>query len=179
MKYAVFFRNVNLGHPGSPTKAQLEAAFLAVGALSASSFLTNGTLIFTASAKSSPPRILSKASALLQRECELVEPGFVRSVTYLGGLVKSNPFEAIDASSVYEFCITFLSASASASGELPLASKKKDVEVLRITEGEVFSLSRKIGKSPGSPNAFLEKHLGFPTSTRKWNTIVRLVQKYG
>jgi hypothetical protein len=50
---------------------------------------------------------------------------------------------------------------------------------LRITEGEVFSLSRKIGKSPGSPNAFLEKHLGFPTSTRKWNTIVRLVQKYG
>ena len=47
MHYAAFLRNVNLGRPNSPTRAQFEAAFLASGAASAASFLVNGTLVFT------------------------------------------------------------------------------------------------------------------------------------
>jgi len=37
MKYAVFYRNLNLGRPRCPDRAQFEAAFL-----------TNGTLVFEA-----------------------------------------------------------------------------------------------------------------------------------
>jgi len=40
-------------------------------------------------------------------------------------------------------------------------------------------VSRIIGRSQGSPNAFLEKLLGLPTTTRAWNTVVRLVDKHG
>jgi hypothetical protein len=61
---------------------------------------------------------------------------------------------------------------------LPLASARGDVELIAVTPGEVLSLSRKFSASPGSPNAFLEKRLGSPLTTRAWNTLVRLVRKH-
>lgn len=46
--HVAFFRFMNLGHTGSPNRAQLEAAFAAGGAESVRSFQTNGTVLFTA-----------------------------------------------------------------------------------------------------------------------------------
>ena len=98
MQYAVFFRNLNLGRAHSPTKAQLEQAFLHAD-------------------------------------------------------------------------VTTLPA-------VPFASERGDVEILQFTASEALSISRTVGNTPGSPNAFLEKQFGLPATTRNWNTVVRLVQKH-
>ena len=108
MKYAVFFRNVNLGRPKSPSKTQLERAFLDADAVEAQSFLTNGTIVFTARPRSNPARILTAATEQLQSECGLVEPGFLRSLTYLRELIALDPFVSVDQSAVYSCCATFL-----------------------------------------------------------------------
>ena len=113
MKYAAFFRNVNLGRPGSPSKTQLEQAFINAGAESAASFLTNGTLVFTIKPESDPIQLLTEASALLKIECGLKEPGFLRSVAYLSDLVNLDPFESVDLSSIYLCSVTFLHAAIS------------------------------------------------------------------
>lgn len=97
---------------------------------------------------------------------------------YLAELVASAPFEGIDTRTVYECCVTFLHHGAEAPGPLPLQSKRRDLELFACTDGEVFSLSRRVGSSPGSPNAFLEKLLALPATTRNWNTVSRLVAKY-
>ena len=178
MKHAVFFRNLNLGRPRCPTRAQFEAAFLAAGAESAASFLTNGTLVFEARNKTLARKVLAQASQTMAAECGLREPGFLRSVEQLAGLVALDPFARVDRESVYEVCITFLDAKHPALPALPLVSKREDVELLSATEGEVFSISRVVGNTPGSPNALLEKLLGAPASTRAWNTVVRLVDKH-
>jgi uncharacterized protein (DUF1697 family) len=179
MKHAVFFRNLNLGRPRCPTRAQFEAAFLAAGAEAAASFLTNGTLVFEARNKTAARKVLAQASQTMAGECGLREPGFLRSVEHLAGLVDLDPFAHVDRESVYEVCITFLDAKHPALPALPLASRREDVVLLSATEGEVFSVSRVVGNTPGSPNAFLEKLLGTPASTRAWNTVVRLVARYG
>ena len=178
MKYAVFFRNVNLGRPKSPSKTQLERAFLDADAVEAQSFLTNGTIVFTARPRSNPARILTAATEQLQSECGLVEPGFLRSLTYLRELIALDPFVSVDQSAVYSCCATFLHAKVSALPAVPLESKRKDVEVLRFTNGEAMSVCRKIGNTPGSPNAFLEKLFDLPATTRNWNTVLRLVKKH-
>ena len=178
MKHAAFFRNLNLGRPRCPTRAQFEAAFLAAGADAAASFLTNGTLVFEARNKTAARRVLAQASQIMAAECGLREPGFLRSVDHLAGLVASDPFAGVDRAGVYEVCITFLGAKRPALPALPLVSKREDVEVLGATAGEAFSLSRVVGSTPGSPNAFLERLLGTPSSTRAWNTVVRLVDKH-
>jgi uncharacterized protein (DUF1697 family) len=178
MKFAAFFRNLNLGRANCPDRAQFEQAFLDAGADSAASFLVNGTLVYTAPGVARAKAILKAAAADLQAGCGLAEPGYIRRVDHLAGLVAAEPFAGIDRGSVYECCISFLAPRAPALPPLPLQSRRGDIEILQCNGGEVFSLSRKIGNTPGSPNAWLEKTMGLPATTRAWNTIVRLVDKH-
>ncbi len=178
MKYAAFFRNLNLGRPHCPTRVQFEQAFVIAGATSASSFHTNGTLVFTVGKRSGPRRVLARACTELASCCGLQEPAFVRSVEYLAELVAQNPFATVAPASVYQCCASFLNDEGRPLAQLASQSARGDVKVLHCTGSEVLSLSLKIGKTPGSPNAFLEKSLGIAATTRNWNTIVRLVQRY-
>ncbi|WP_158934752.1 DUF1697 domain-containing protein [Burkholderia sp. S171] len=178
-KHVAFFRNLNLGRPNCPTKVQFEEAFAAAGAVSASSFLTNGTMVFTTSPGSQPQKVLNRACETLRGTCGLKEPGYIRTIAYLTQLITLDPFGEIESNSVHACCVSFLHAAEDSSAlQLPLESKRGDVKVLQLTHSEAFSLSVKVGNSPGSPNAFLEKLLGIPVTTRSWNTIVRLVQKH-
>jgi len=178
VRYAAFFRNLNLGRPKAPSRVQFEQAFLDAGAQEAASFLTNGTLVFSVGARRSPDRVLATASTRLHAVCGLVEPGFVRSVPYLADLVAADPFATVVDASVYAYCVTFLHPAAQVPATQSLCSRRGDVEVFRFTDTEALSLSRKIGNTPGSPNALLEKQLGLPATTRNWNTVRRLVLKH-
>jgi uncharacterized protein (DUF1697 family) len=177
MKFAAFFRNVNLGRANCPSRTQLERAFLDAGAADAASFLVNGTLVFSAPAARGE-RVLRNAVAQLEQVCGLKEPAFLRRVDHLATLVASEPFAAVDRAAVYECCVTFLVPRALALPALPLHSRRGDVELLARTEGEIFSVSRKLGNTPGSPNALLEKITAASATTRAWNTIVRLVARH-
>ena len=178
-KHVAFFRNLNLGRPNCPTKVQFEEAFGAAAAVSASSFLTNGTMVFTTRTSRQSQKVFNGACEILLGTCGLKEPGFVRTIEYLTQLVSLDPFGEIESNSVHACCASFLHATDGLSAlQLPLESKRCDVKVLQLTHSEAFSLSIKVGNSPGSPNAFLEKLLGLPVTTRSWNTIVRLVQKH-
>ncbi len=178
-KYAVFFRNLNLGRTNCPTRVQLESAFLSAGAEAASSFLTNGTLVFAAKSSASARTLLAQACRTLEAECGLKEPACLRQVDDLAGLVASRPFKAVKPGSVYACCVSFLPAKYAAPAAWPRASVRGDVEILAVTGSEVLSISRQIAKSPGSPNVFLEKLLDAPVTTRNWNTVVRLLAKHG
>ncbi len=178
-KHVAFFRNLNLGRPNCPTKVQFEEAFAAAGAASASSFLTNGTMVFTTSSGCQSQRVFNDACEILHGTCGLTEPGTVRTIDYLAQLIALTPFAEIESNSVHACCASFLHTTEGLSvAQLPLESKRRDVKVLQLTHSEVSSVSIKIGNTPGSPNAFLEKRLGVPVTTRSWNTVVRLVQKH-
>ena len=179
MRYAVFLRNVNLGRPNAPTREQFEQAFLGAGAREATSFLTNGTLVYEAGEGVPAQTVFEGAYRNLQSVCGLKEPAFVRTVDYLAALVALDPFAGVDRASVYAFCVSFLLDASVTPPVLPLATTRGDVELIRVTPGEVLSVSRQVMKAPGSPNAFLEKHLGSRLSTREWNTITRLVKRFG
>ena len=210
-RHAAFLRNVNLGRPNSPTRAQLEDAFLASGAASAESFLVNGTLVFTLAPGARPRAVAARACEAMRASCGLKEPVFVRSVAELSLLVQSKPFgedrvpglascAAVDPSTAGmasrkmqdqaplsrtvvlaerdACCISFLGAPRKAMPALPYVTARGDLELLRTEDTHVLSVSRWVGKSAGSPNAWLERTLGEPATTRNWRTIVRLVEKY-
>lgn len=179
MKFAVFFRNLNLGRPPAPTRQQLEAAFLQAGARSAQSFLTNGTLVFEPAPRGRGRRELKGACAVLRQTLGFEEPAFMRTLDELAALVAREPFRAVDPASVYERCITFLPPGFVLPPDPPMANAKGDVRILACTDAELLSVSLKFGASPGSPNAFAERQFGVPATTRAWNTVVRLVDRYG
>ncbi|MHB1058236.1 MAG: DUF1697 domain-containing protein [Rhodanobacter sp.] len=177
MRYAAFFRNLNLGRRHCPDRAQFEAAFLDAGAHAAKSFLTNGTIAFEARSLRAAENILADASHTLAAGCGLAEPGFLRETAYLADLLDTAPFKSVDTAAVYGCYVTFLHHGAGI-GRLPPATSRGDVEVIAVTGTEALCVAHRFGKNPGSPNAFVEKALAAPATTRAWNTVVRLVQKH-
>ena len=179
MKFAVFFRNLNLGRPPAPNRIQFEQSFLTAGAVSANSFLTNGTLVFEAASRKQATIILNAARAELLKECDFKEPGFMRELGDLKTLTETNPFAEVDKTSVYECCITFFDPAIKFGATPAVANSKKSVEVIKYTQSEMLSVSYKFGASPGSPNAFAEREFKQSATTRAWNTVCRLVEKFG
>jgi uncharacterized protein (DUF1697 family) len=179
MKFAAFLRNVNLGRPHCPSKAQFETAFLQAGAGSAASFLTNGTLVFEAGNTALANQVLQQALALLAQQCGLREPAFLRSLAQLARQVQREPFGGVKPGSVYACCISFLAPRRAGYAIAPLASSRGDVQLLDCFGADVFSVCHKLGNTIGSPNALVEKTLGLPASTRNWNTVLRLLDKHG
>ena len=177
-RYAAFLRNVNLGRPGSPTRAQLEAAFLESGAATAASFLVNGTLVFTPAPGARARAVASRACVALRASCGMREPVFVRGVDDLRALAASAPFAGVVAEGRDACCITFLGAARKTLPAFPLATARGDLELLVADDTHVLSVSRWVGASAGSPNAWLERTLGEPATTRNWRTVLRLVEKY-
>jgi len=177
--YAVFFRNVNLGRPGKPGKAQLEAAFAAAGGLHAQSFLATGNVVFAAPGEAAARRVLARACAALEAACGLAEPAFLRPLEHLARLAAAAPFEAVRADDVHEYGVTFLAAPPAALPALPLRSARGDLEVFRIAGVEAFGFTRLVDGRPGNVNGLLEKRLQMPATTRSWNTVRRLVERRG
>jgi len=178
-QHVAFFRNLNLGRPRCPTRGEFEGAFLAAGAQHASSFLTNGSIVFTAGPGTTARAVLAGASTLLRESCGLEEPGFLRSMKRLVELVRSDPFSGVDRDAAYACCVTFVRSPRSLTGHtLPEGSRRGDVRLIAHAQSEVLCLSLKLGASPGSPNAWIEKLLGEPATTRNWNTVARLVDKH-
>ena len=177
-RYAAFLRNVNLGRPNSPTRVQLEEAFITAGAASAESFQVNGTLVFTPGPGTRPRALAARACELMAARCGLREPVFVRGLDELQALVASDPFAGQAAEGRDACCISFLGAPRKPLPTLPLVTSRGDLEVLRTDDTHVLSVSRWVGASAGSPNAWLERTLGEPATTRNWRTLLRLVQKH-
>jgi uncharacterized protein (DUF1697 family) len=180
MKHVAFFRNLNLGRPKCPSKAQFEAAFLEAGAATAASFLTNGTIVFEAPSAAAAKKLLAAASNTMNGECGLVEPAFLRTVKQLAGLAKDAPFDDVEEGSVYARCITFLHPKAKLDPQdLPIDTPRGDCHIFASTGAEVFSTVQKNGNTVGNPNGVLEKLLKLPATSRNWNTVVRLLDKHG
>jgi uncharacterized protein (DUF1697 family) len=179
VKFAAFLRNVNLGRPGAPTKAQLEQAFADAGGVDAQNFQVNGTAVFGARSQGGAERVLRKALKLLATECGLAEPGCVRSLEELAPLAESRVFKPYDAEEVYEFGLSFAcEREVAAPGRLPLDNPKGDVRLLALEDGNALSVCWKRGASPGNPNLFLERTTGVPWTSRSIGTIRRLLAKH-
>ena len=178
MKFAAFFRNTNLGRPGSPTKQQFESSFDRAGALRAESFQVNGTIVFDAPSLMVAKGILVAAASDLRAGCGLIEPACVRSMATLARLPTQRVFAGIDRVRVHELTLSFACARPSTVPELPLSNARGDARVLWLERGNAMSVSLKIMSGPGSPNRLLEQVVGVPFTSRSLGTLERLLDRH-
>lgn len=179
MRFVAFVRNVNLGQPKSPTRAQLESAFLQAGASTATSFLSNGTLIYSVSRSRLAQSIAKRACKALQHICGLTEPVFVCSFQHLVELVAEDPFSGFNDSTIAGRAMSFFDPKLGTMITAPLESERKDCLIFRIDAGEAFSIIREVNGKTGYPTRVLENALNSPVTTRIWTTILRMVKKHG
>lgn len=178
MRFVAFLRNVNLGQPGSPTRDQLESAFLQAGASAAASVMSNGTLVFTVQGRVQAHEGASRACVLLTRVCGLTEPVFLQEFDHLARLVAENPFAERTDLAHGERCYSLFRPGAEQGHLAPIESPHRNCTVFRLGSGEAFSITRVVNGKPGYPTPVLEAALGVPATTRAWRTIERLVSRH-
>jgi len=176
MRFAAFFRNLNLGRPGSPTKAQLVAAFETAGAHDVLSVHAHGNVAFAAASERKARGVAEAANERLRVLCGLDEPVFVRSVKYLTELAATEPFANGPLDDVYECCVTFLPHDVADLSGLPIVTARGDAEIFGFVPGHAFSVTRLVGGRPGAVNALLERRLRTPLTSRSWTTVLRMTQ---
>lgn len=132
MTQVAFFRNLNLGHRGSPTGNELVAAF--GGPAVARNFQSNGTVLFT----SATPEATASHALRGLRDGECSHSMVMRTVAELEDIVGESP-EADPAENVYRTMISFFDMDRLLPVELPMRSRDQLVELRRVDRGSATS----------------------------------------
>jgi uncharacterized protein (DUF1697 family) len=160
------------------TRDVLERAFRDCGASFAESFMATGNIAFESAAL--PAGVVAQCAALrLHERFGLSEPFFVRSLEDLESLRAANPFSAVSVADVHERTVSFFDELARPLPALPIRSKRGDCELFLLGEREAYGVTWLIDGRTGNPGKLVEDLGSTLVTTRNWNTIERLVNRYG
>ncbi len=170
MTTVALFRNMNLGHPGSPTGKELLAVF--GGPQSASIFQTNGTVLLTT------PYARTQLSRGIDR---LRTAGYAQHVVVRSGAEIYQSIEHVSEPDpdrgVYHTMVSFFDVPSIPRVQIPLRSRDRLVELRVLEAGVAVSYCWKTGSTAGDVNGFVESLVNASATTRSLGTLRRLLKR--
>lgn len=170
MTFVAFFRNLNLGHHGSPNRTQLESAFTDAGALHVRCFQTNGTVVFTAD---DPATAITATLESLRDFCGYDDCAFIRSTKHIGILLDRLP-PPESSPDTYRETISFFDTDHIAS-HAHASTKDPLVALIGLYPDYAHASIGKVGNRVGNITRHLETLLKVPVTTRTRGTLERLL----
>jgi Protein of unknown function (DUF1697) len=162
-----FFRNLNVGQRGSPSRDQLLAAFASAGATDVLSHQSNGTVAFTAPGD---PRELADAVAeRLATVCDYADLTVVRPVAWLRVLSLEDLPDGCE--------LTLYDGPEAFPEQLPFFHERAAATILAADGTHAIVHNHVDRRSNGTP--LLEKLLGVPATSRGAGTVLRLLDRLG
>lgn len=171
--YAALLRGVNLGARNRVAMADLRALVDGLGGNDVRTYVQSGNVVFRH--RRAAATLERELAAAIERELGLDVAVLVRTGSQLEKIVKGNPFlrGGADPSSLH---LTLLAS-------MPGAARLRRLRELDVREGDFTASGREVylhlpggyGRSKLS-NAFFEKHLAVPATTRNWRTVTELAE---
>ncbi len=162
-QHVVFFRNLNLGQRGSPTRAQLLAAFESAGATDVVSVRSNGTVAFRSSAPVSTRDLVCSRLIGGTDWCDVAP---VRAATWVLGLGE----RLAEVEGHVE--VSFFDGRRSFPAPLPWRPDRGRVTVVAADGRHAIAVNDEPRTSYATPA--LEALLGVPVTSRGAETVLRL-----
>jgi uncharacterized protein (DUF1697 family) len=174
-RFVAFLRGINVGGHIAK-KDQLQEAFAALGFRDVSTFKQSGNIIFTADIQDTE-NIRTQIETKLRQTLGFNVPVFIRTIPQLMQLLELDPFKGQNEKDI-DFQVTFLAnVPKQFPLKLPLRIPSSTADIISVCGTEVFSVTRG-GGDGGKPNPFLESKLKVQATTRNWNIIKAIVEKY-
>ncbi len=177
VRYVAFLRGINMiGHKLIPM-ATLTKLFSLLGFQNVKTYIASGNVLFE-SKESNLTTLTSKIEKKLKSSLGYEVRVLLRTIPELEELVKLHPFkkEKVDNENT-KACVTFLAAPPHPRTKLPFLPPKKEFKILGTGPREVFSLRYALPNGRfGNPVTFIEKEFGLPTTTRNYNTVVKILR---
>ncbi len=172
MVYVALVRGVNLGARNRLAMADLRRVVEDVGGRDVQTYVQSGNAVFRSSAgRAKLERELASGLGGLGLEC----PVIVRTARQLGALAAGNPF-ARPRRDPLTLHVTFLAAKPARERMRRLAAGDFAPDELHVAGTDVYlHCPNGYGRSTLS-NAFLERQLGVPATTRNWRTVTALAE---
>jgi hypothetical protein len=166
--HVAFFRNLNLGQPGSPSRGVLLATFAAAGATDVLSHQSNGTVAFSAPADGDPVCLSRTVADRLGPTCAYADVVLVRSLAWLRGLQLEGLPDGCE--------VTLFDGSAPFPEPLPW-SPTPEVTVLSADRLHAIVHNHVARRSFGT--RVVETRLGVRATSRGVGTVLRLLDRVG
>jgi uncharacterized protein (DUF1697 family) len=175
--HVVLYRAMNLGHRGSPVRAELEATLLAAGARAVRSFQTNGTVLLDAGDRpgSGAERVVRAAAPRLAERSGYVHAALVRPLDDVVAAIDGDPFARTRDERTYRETLTFVDGGEPLPVDLPWTDPRDLLDLVAARPGVVLGVVRGGPGSGGDPNSAVERFTGGVATTRTLGTVRRLL----
>jgi uncharacterized protein (DUF1697 family) len=174
-RFVVFLRAVNVGGH-NVVAGKLQDAFASMGFGQVSTYKQSGNVLFETDS-ADPEAIRKQVKEKLPRLLGFDVGVFVRTLPRLKAIIEADPFKS-QVKEGASFQVTFLLAAPEKFPlKLPVDIPNSTAEIISVNGKEVFSVTRGHGDG-GKPNPFLESKLKVQATTRNWNIIKEIVEKF-
>lgn len=170
-RYVAFLRGINVGGHKQISMADLSDQFTKLGFVGVKTLLNTGNVIFETT-KTNEAALTQKIETHLAQALGHQLIVLIRPMEEIVQTVKRDPFAKIKPDVVGHRYVTFVDHK---STMVAIASPKKEFEILEMDDRAVYSIAYPIpGAHFGNPTLPIEKAFGQRTTTRNWNTILKL-----
>ena len=172
-RFISLLRGINVSGQRKIRMAELKDAYEALDLTNVATYVQSGNVVFDGRMRSAT-KVAEMLEAQIQSRFGFEVTVMIRSAGDLERIVKSNPYAAQAGNDPTKVHVTFLAARPSAA----MVKGVEDVD----TRGDEFSFGREeiwlhcpggYGKTKLN-NAFLERKLKMPATTRNWKTVLAL-----
>jgi uncharacterized protein (DUF1697 family) len=178
MKYAAMLRGIGPSNPNMKGD-KLASVFTSIGCTDARPFLASGNVTFESDI-TVPAKLEAMAEEALPRLLGFSRDVFIRSEADLQKVVDANPFGELkhENSGKTYLTVTFFKTPPKDLPPLPYKPEGKPFELLSMTHGALCCVvDLTTGKTPDLM-VYLERQYGKQITTRTWNTVTRLLNKF-
>jgi uncharacterized protein (DUF1697 family) len=173
--YVAFLRGINVGKNNQVRMEDLRKCFNTMGFSNASTISVAGNVLFGAQS-TELDELSNSVERNLKKQFKFDIPVSVRSLNYIKEIIELNPFKNVEVTENTRLYVTFYSGYVDHKLKLPYKSADGDFKIIKITEGEIFSVLN-INSNTSTPllMTFLDKTFGKRCTTRNWNTVLKVV----
>jgi len=144
--HVVLYRAMNLGHRGSPVRADLEGTLLEGGAAAVRSFQTNGTVLLDVESGGDDVAgaVARAAAPVLADVCGYAGTALVRSLDDVAAAVEGDPFALTRDGRTYRETVTFVDGGQPLSVALPWTDARDLLDLVAARPGVVLGVAREL-----------------------------------
>jgi uncharacterized protein (DUF1697 family) len=169
--YLALLRGVNVGGRGSVRMADLRRLFVALGHADVQSYLQSGNLVFRSPLEAL--RLGGEIERCITQELGLKVTVLLRTADDLARIVADNPLldRTADPTRLH---LTFLAAAPEPARVARLEKPGDDPDEFALAGRELYLYCPNGYGRTRLNNAYFERRLGVPATTRSWKTVVAL-----
>jgi uncharacterized protein (DUF1697 family) len=172
--YVALLRGINLGGRNRVSMPELRELFVALGSEDVETYVQSGNVVFVSSARSAA-KLTTAIEERIAGDLGLEVTVILRTRSQLAKLLAGNPFAKREKDPV-KLHVTFLAARPAAARVRELDAKYGEPDGFRVVGHDVYlHTPGGYGRSKLS-NAYFERRLGVPATTRNWKTVTALAE---